>query len=42
VRSLLDDEPRRRRISTAANRLVHEHYRWNVVARRFQALLEAA
>ena len=42
VRSLLDDEPRRRRISTAANRLVHEHYRWNVVSRRFHTLLQQA
>jgi hypothetical protein len=39
VLSLLDDEPARRAMREAANRLLHEHYPWDVVGRQWNELL---
>jgi glycosyltransferase involved in cell wall biosynthesis len=39
VLALLDDEPARLAMRSAANRLLHEHYPWDVVGRQWNALL---
>jgi glycosyltransferase involved in cell wall biosynthesis len=39
VLSLLDDEPARVAMREAANRLLHEHYPWDVVGRRWNELV---
>lgn len=38
VLAVLDDEPRRRRLRTAAHALVGERYRWDVVGRAWRSL----
>jgi glycosyltransferase involved in cell wall biosynthesis len=40
VLALLDDEPARLAMRAAANRLLHEHYPWDVVGSRWNALIE--
>ena len=39
VLALLDDEPSRLAMRSAANRLLHEHYPWDVVGQQWNALL---
>jgi hypothetical protein len=39
VLALLDDEPARLEMRSAANRLLHEHYPWDVVGEQWNALL---
>lgn len=42
VLRVLDDEPLRRRLRKQANALLHEHYRWDVIGRRWRELIEAS
>lgn len=41
VLALLDDASTRQRMRAAANQLVHQHYHWQAVGRKFEALLRA-
>lgn len=42
VLQILDDDALKQRLRTRANELLHQHYRWEVIGRRWRELIEAS